>query len=309
MAFVFLYNVLLIILYSFVMSLTTSLYLKNKHRIFLILAALMVLSILDNTIVYMTEFINSFADDYNQLFMTAPVIKTIIFLLDHFFCLWLLATISEESIKKYQIALLFLLAFWMIGIPFSENSALKVWLYYLPNQLFVFYLGCYAYALNKKKLEPLRKKYLAWLAQLYTVFATLILLEDTFVIFNIDQYSDIIVKINNRNVSEDISSIIFCAFIIYFCLHDFPRIAQPKKALATAAPYVDSLDTFCHNYHLTQREEEVLHLLLEHKSNQEIANELFLSIGTVKTHIHNIFVKLEVKKRAEIFTIYQQFSI
>ena len=275
MAFVFLYNVLLIILYSFVMSLTTSLYLKNKHRIFLILAALMVLSILDNTIVYMTEFINSFADDYNQLFMTAPVIKTIIFLLDHFFCLWLLATISEESIKK----------------------------------LFVFYLGCYAYALNKKKLEPLRKKYLAWLAQLYTVFATLILLEDTFVIFNIDQYSDIIVKINNRNVSEDISSIIFCAFIIYFCLHDFPRIAQPKKALATAAPYVDSLDTFCHNYHLTQREEEVLHLLLEHKSNQEIANELFLSIGTVKTHIHNIFVKLEVKKRAEIFTIYQQFSI
>ncbi|MGO2698120.1 MAG: LuxR C-terminal-related transcriptional regulator, partial [Enterococcus faecalis] len=34
----------------------------------------------------------------------------------------------------------------------------------------------------------------------------------------------------------------------------------------------------------------------------------FLSIGTVKTHIHNIFVKLEVNKRAEVFVSYQLFS-
>jgi DNA-binding CsgD family transcriptional regulator len=307
MAFVFLYNVLLIVLYSFVMSLTISLYLKNKQKIFLLLACLMIVFILDNTIIYMTEFINSFADNYNHLFMSAPIIKTIIFLLDHFLCLWLITTIGEARLQKYQIALLLVLALWMIGIPFSENSALKVWLYYLPNQLFVFYLGCYAFSFKKKPLEPIRQKYLAFNAWLYSIFSVLILAEDTFVIFNIDQYSDILFKIYNRNVSEDISSILFCALVIYFCIRDYPRLPQPKiEAAANCAPL---LDNFCHNYHLTQREEEVLHLLLEHKSNQEIANELFLSVGTVKTHIHNIFVKLEVKKRAEIFTIYEQFSV
>ncbi|NSU48102.1 response regulator transcription factor [Enterococcus faecalis] len=65
---------------------------------------------------------------------------------------------------------------------------------------------------------------------------------------------------------------------------------------------------FCDAYQLTQREREVLSLLLECKTNQDIANELFLSIGTVKTHIHNIFVKLEVNKRAEVFVSYQLFS-
>ncbi|EMW5507053.1 response regulator transcription factor [Enterococcus faecalis] len=65
---------------------------------------------------------------------------------------------------------------------------------------------------------------------------------------------------------------------------------------------------FCDVYQLTQREREVLSLLLECKTNQDIANELFLSIGTVKTHIHNIFVKLEVNKRAEVFVSYQLFS-
>ncbi|EHK9493926.1 response regulator transcription factor [Enterococcus faecalis] len=65
---------------------------------------------------------------------------------------------------------------------------------------------------------------------------------------------------------------------------------------------------FCDAYQLTQREREVLSLLLECKTNQDIANELFLSIGTVKTHIHNIFVKLEVSKRAEVFVSYQLFS-
>ena len=48
------------------------------------------------------------------------------------------------------------------------------------------------------------------------------------------------------------------------------------------------LAPFCDAYQLTQREREVLSLLLECKTNQDIANELFLSIGTVK-HISTIF--------------------
>ncbi len=138
-----------------------------------------------------------------------------------------------------------------------------------------------------------------------------ILLEDTFVIFNIDQYSDIVFKINNRNVSEDIYTIILSIAIIYFCNRDFPLSVLEKDAAKLEENQSDEpvlLAPFCDAYQLTQREREVLSLLLECKTNQDIANELFLSIGTVKTHIHNIFVKLEVNKRAEVFVSYQLFS-
>ena len=44
-------------------------------------------------------------------------------------------------------------------------------------------------------------------------------------------------------------------------------------------------------------EAEVLRLVLLGKNNQEIANELFLAVGTVKAHVHNILVKTGQKSR------------
>ncbi|KFN91138.1 two-component transcriptional regulator [Tetragenococcus muriaticus PMC-11-5] len=50
---------------------------------------------------------------------------------------------------------------------------------------------------------------------------------------------------------------------------------------------------------LTIREKEVLMLVAEGKSNQEIAEELFITLKTVKTHVSNILAKLEVEDRTQ----------
>ena len=50
---------------------------------------------------------------------------------------------------------------------------------------------------------------------------------------------------------------------------------------------------------LTEREEEVLSLIAQGKSNQEIARELFVSLKTVRNHASNIFLKLQVADRAQ----------
>ncbi|HRD53413.1 MAG TPA: LuxR C-terminal-related transcriptional regulator [Flavobacteriales bacterium] len=50
---------------------------------------------------------------------------------------------------------------------------------------------------------------------------------------------------------------------------------------------------------LSERELEVLGLMAQGRSNQEIAERLFISVPTVKSHSSSLFVKLDVKRRTE----------
>ena len=51
--------------------------------------------------------------------------------------------------------------------------------------------------------------------------------------------------------------------------------------------------------HLTARERDILGLLAKGYENQRIADELFISLKTVKTHVSNILSKLEVSDRTQ----------
>lgn len=60
---------------------------------------------------------------------------------------------------------------------------------------------------------------------------------------------------------------------------------------------------------LSKRELEVLDLMAEGCSNQEIASRLFLSISTVKTHSSNLFFKLDVKRRTQAIEKAKKLSL
>src|SRR5919106_1621452 len=62
-----------------------------------------------------------------------------------------------------------------------------------------------------------------------------------------------------------------------------PRTAAPQRAFPE----------------LTQREEEVLSLVAQGTSNREIARQLFVSLKTVRNHVSNILLKLQVADRAQ----------
>lgn len=53
-------------------------------------------------------------------------------------------------------------------------------------------------------------------------------------------------------------------------------------------------------YDISEREQEIIELILKGKSNKEIEDALFISIKTVKSHIYNIYKKLGVKNRLEL---------
>jgi two-component system, NarL family, response regulator LiaR len=52
-------------------------------------------------------------------------------------------------------------------------------------------------------------------------------------------------------------------------------------------------------YSISKREYEVLELMATGLSNQEIADKLFVSLNTVKTHLSNLFIKLDAKRRTQ----------
>jgi DNA-binding NarL/FixJ family response regulator len=52
-------------------------------------------------------------------------------------------------------------------------------------------------------------------------------------------------------------------------------------------------------FSLTEREVDVLRLIADGLTNEQIADALYISTGTVRTHIANIFGKLNARTRTE----------
>jgi NarL family two-component system response regulator LiaR len=98
-------------------------------------------------------------------------------------------------------------------------------------------------------------------------------------------------------------AIIFTALGIWLAL----KLSKPKieTVVVEKEVYITRNENFVldtslvSQLELSKRELEVLNLLAQGHSNQEIATKLFVSLSTVKTHIQNLFEKLDVKRRIQ----------
>ncbi len=289
------------------MSLSLSLYLKEREKNYLLVSLYFLLLILNGLIVTMSETFQIFANDYNRQFMVNPIIETIYYL-------------ATFGIALKLVTELF--ALWLIVVPFMANSALKVWLYYFPSQLLTVYLGIYLLIHNRKMIpKSSLGKYVKLIGSLAIFFGLAIVVEDTFIIYFRDIYHTNMLKIHNRNVSEDIFHISLCLIAIKYFLTNYQKGNEEVAVIDIRNEKNETNDSvsnfeedeyyfkrFMDKYGITQREGEILELLLQRKHNQEIANQLYLSLGTVKTHTHNIFIKLQVEKRSEVCEVWEAFE-
>lgn len=325
MMFNYIYTSLLTILYTIVMSLFLCLYLKKRQKNELLMMIYFLVVIIKGIVIAMSETFHVFANGYNQLFMINPIFDTLYYLAIVGIALKLTDELLNIKLKFYQYVLYILFAFWLILVPFMSDSALKVWLYYLPSQVLTIYLGGLLLK-HVRQLDETRQfyRYIRLLGWLTISFGLLIFLEDSFVIYVRDSYHRNVLQIQNRNISEDVFHIVLCMISIrYVCTQLLadkftyhapspPNNSQCERVETTANQQMpnqeDDFSRFVSKYGITQREAEILKLLIAHKHNQEIATQLYLSIGTVKTHTHNIFIKLQVDRRTEVCKIWEAFE-
>lgn len=72
-----------------------------------------------------------------------------------------------------------------------------------------------------------------------------------------------------------------------------------RKTLIITNPQFEFNPTRIEVLGISKREYEVLELMAKGLSNQEIADKLFVSLNTIKTHSSNLFLKLEVSRRTQ----------
>jgi len=110
-----------------------------------------------------------------------------------------------------------------------------------------------------------------------------------------------------------IVAVLFTALGIWLAL----KIRKPKvetiiiekKVVLTSGPDFILNEDELRRLNLSKRELEVLQLMADGLSNQEIAERLFVSLNTIKTHSAQIFEKMEVKRRTQAVDMAKRLSI
>lgn len=69
-----------------------------------------------------------------------------------------------------------------------------------------------------------------------------------------------------------------------------------------------SVEECAEKFGISGREKEVIELICKGKSNQDISDSLFISLQTVKDHIHRIYIKTGVKNRVQLSNLIRTYS-
>lgn len=323
------YNLLLLTAYTAVVSSACSYGILKRQPQALALAGLFAFYLLDTAIIFMTELIPSFSGWYDQVFLTTPALKTILYLGMAFFelCIW--NAWLGRRFSAPQVLSLICLGLWFLLLPLAPAGAWKAYLYFFAYQVFSVCICGFGLRvlghMPREEYKTLRR--LLWIT---IVGSLLITLEDSFVIFFVDVYTASVVRMHNQNISESVLQLLYVVIVLRQ-LFRHGRQAGPQEVPQTSAgtpetqPPVseadgspepadpaevrsDRLNAFAQSIGLTERELEVFALLLENKSNQQISDSLYISTGTVKAHIHNIFQKAGVTRQYELLRQYDMFS-
>ena len=122
-----------------------------------------------------------------------------------------------------------------------------------------------------------------------TILVFALLIVALFTIFKISKYS---IVFGNTSI-EYIIAIIAVVFFIIGIYINKKSLHQPLKPTTEIdANKIEELE-------ISKREYEVLKGISLGLSNKEIADKLFISESTIKTHVSNLLVKLEAKRRTQ----------
>ena len=108
----------------------------------------------------------------------------------------------------------------------------------------------------------------------------------------------------------DIIFLMITVSIIIAIVFFFIGVYLNKKSLNNRKAVETEIDhQKIQDLEISHREYEVLQAISEGLSNKEIAEKLFLSESTIKTHVSNLLIKLNAKRRTQAIQIAKELQI
>lgn len=316
----FIYNILLLILYAYAISSCFYAWMNTNHKIYIHLIELFIFFVFDLSIIYITEFVYRIQVGLTSWpeFSFSPL-RTIIFVIGLTIYIRLFLALMEKTVKPVHLIPYFVFFLCTIISKITVSGLTANWLYYSARyfsmiiMVIIFLLQLHAW---KDKMDTARKSLVLKLDLIVLVFMSISFIESTIVIINWQAYSHLLnsiaPRLSQRIFTEDIYSVIFSFWCIFQC-HEVVKnklntSALPINIVASIpdSQFVAAMETFSLQLSLTNREREILNLLLKDKSNQEISEELVISLGTVKTHVHNILQKANATKRSQLVNAFRK---
>ena len=309
-----LYNLLLTCVFTLAVACAYYFYTRKHDSVFIALEVLFCAYIFDNTIVFCTEAIPEFATLYDTLFLLAPSVKTIYFVTLMGSLLYAFQKALHILAAKTYLFLIGIYAAILISAPMIPENNWMVFIYYLPTQLLMFSIGAWGLYHMKKTPELYQEPRFDALRKILVflmVMSVMVLIEDSIVIFSFDVFSAVGLKINNRSVTENILFLGLAACLIRETVKHLnlaPKNLSGSLHLTNLYSEQSPAKLFCLAYGLTDRESEIFQRLMEGKSQQEISDELIIALGTVKTHVHNVYQKTNAANRNQLLDQFQKFQ-
>lgn len=319
---IFLYSILLITVCAFSISPAGILYTRTKKPVYLYLTLLFVCFLIELTELHYIAFLGIPSgqvrtEDLNHISYPALriTISLIILLLDLLILLWI-------TRRRWRFAYLLLLlpylciCTYLTTLPQTE---LVVWLFYSIRQFYrIGYCAYFSLCLFMEKEPETSAELQKYALPIFGIFLLnlCIMLEDSLIISHIDFFLSDIPFISERNFSENFLWMFICIYAMFICISKISGSSSEQKEPTgtTVQTNKDSFipdegfHAFIDHYKLTPRETEILKCMAEHKSTAEICEELCISTGTVKTHIHNIYAKVDVNTKSELIKKLISFS-
>lgn len=317
--FSFSYNISLIILFAIAFASCFFAYIYSKKRIFLFSGLAFLFYILDVFIIYNAEFL-SYGINFNENaipHITYPILKVIVRTGICLLYLLILLTLIEKTFHAKYLFLVFLFFFTSVSLIMFPESKLQLWCFYILLALnniclCIFYFYCVKSSKDHDYKVRIKKYNTFFIISF--IIGIFIIIEYSVEIPNISRIAAYLPNLNERNFTEDLISIFYSIVGIKLACKTLfsPYHTQGYSMFPDATDTLNfkkQLEFFCHTYNLTNREKEVLNLLLEDKDTQKISELLYISIGTTKTHIHNIYRKTGTGKKNELIHLFQNTAI
>lgn len=234
-------------------------------------------------------------------------------------CIWLWVALHVYAPVRKQHVLMFAGVYLVLAVLLapvaSRASVVRTVVYWSLRDVLVIGAVVFAWywrTFKAREAERLSLDRAKRFWQIALALSCLVLVEDILTIMFVrPNLQDQVLHgffwhLTERNLSDNVLMVVCAAktllynrdLMAIFARHPMEETVTGEQREGTARNDFDSrLLRFADDHGMSKREREVLALALGDKSVQGIANELFISDGTVKAHLHRIYSKAGVENR------------